>query len=152
MDARRHQALELRKKGLTLKQVGKQIRNMHTGKLGITPERARALIYLAERDIRRQSDPNDLIRIGLSIRAVNALNQLNVTTLKQLSKLSDKDLLALKNVGQYTLWHINKKLMQYNYPPIRKHVPRIKRATFKTIEHLLCDDCIQKIKGAIRHG
>lgn len=124
---RRHHALELREKGLTLKEVGKRIRNVHTGELGVSTERARSLVFLANRDKEWEKkslehtvheNPMDYLRIP--VRVYNALRHADLYDLDKLKQANTTYMLKLRNFGRVSLRHLNQALIDAGYEPIRE--------------------------------
>ena len=103
-------ALELRRKGLTLKRINKAFG-------GLTRERARQLIKGAERELQRQemlatAGENDIAKLDLQkARSRNCLvNTLGCGTIDDVCRFTADELLECDNFGEISLADIEQAL------------------------------------------
>lgn len=101
-------ALELRRSGMTLQQIG--------AKLGVTRERARQLIINGERELERRAaaasaDVGDIRSLDLSTRAWNVLyRDEGCRTIDDVCRYSEYELLRTPHFGRLSLAEVTAAL------------------------------------------
>ena len=91
-------------------------------KLGVTRQRVHQILHKALSKLKhplrsgeniRKVDSNDIDNLGLTIRSRNALKNAGINKISELDKMTDNELLLIKNLGLKLLSEIQKSLSIY---------------------------------------
>lgn len=111
IDEREKTIKDLREKGMTFKKIGE--------KFGISGNRVSQILHNIKRKEKRhellkeKAGTTEIIYLPVSVRLYNALKEKNILDLKDTEKMTDFELLSIKNIGKRTLCEIRSLEKKY---------------------------------------